>query len=103
MHFNGMGILLNLKLSPKIARKMLLQAHKWTGKEALVDGVVDEIAPPDLMFDAALRIAREWAPKAKAGVYGLLRNELYGEATKAFALISHVHSRETNRRALVKL
>jgi enoyl-CoA hydratase/carnithine racemase len=103
MHFEGMGILLNLKLSPKIARKMLLQAHKWTGKEALADGVVDKIAPPDKMLEAAMSIARKWAPKAKAGVYGVLRHELYGEASKAFALISHVHSRETNRRALVKL
>ncbi|KAK6002430.1 hypothetical protein QM012_002068 [Aureobasidium pullulans] len=103
MHFQGMGTLLSLKLSPKIARKMLLQAHKWTGKEALADGVVDDIASPEAMLDAALKVAREWAPKAKAGVYGVLRHELYGEATRAFALISHVHSRETNRRALVKL
>jgi len=103
MHFQGMGTLLSLKLSSKIARKMLLQAHKWTGTEALADGVVDEIAPPDQMLHVALRIAGEWAPKAKAGVYGVLRHELYGEASKAFALISHVHSRETNRRALVKL
>jgi Delta3-Delta2-enoyl-CoA isomerase len=103
LHFEGMGTLLRLKLGPQVARKMLLQAHKWTGREACADGVVDEIAKPDQMLDAALVIANTWAPKAKAGVYGLLRGELYGEATKAFALISHVHSRETNRRALVKL
>jgi hypothetical protein len=54
-------------------------------------------------LDAALTLAELWAPKAKAGVYGVLRGELYGEATRSFALISHVHSRETNRRALVKL
>lgn len=41
MHFEGMGTLLNLKLGPPIARRMLLQAHRWTGKEALVDGIVD--------------------------------------------------------------
>lgn len=98
-----MGTLLRLKLGPQVARKMLLQAHKWTGKEAFADGIVDEIALPEEMFDVALHLADTWAPKAKAGVYGLLRGELYGEATKAFALISHVHSRETNRRALFKL
>lgn len=103
LHFEGMGTLLRLKLGAAIARKMLLQAHKWTGKEAFADGIIDDIAPPDQMFDAALAIARTWAPKAKAGVYGLLRGELYGEATRAFALISHVHSRETNRRALARL
>lgn len=103
MHFEGMGTLLNLKLGPSIARKMLLQAHRWTGKEALVDGIVDQIARPEEMLDVALTLANQWAPKAQAGVYGVLRAELYGEATRAFALISYVHSRETNRRALVKL
>lgn len=103
MHFEGMGTLLRLKLGPQVARKMLLQAHRWTSKEAYADGIVDEIARPEQMLNVALDLARTWAPKAKAGVYGVLRNELYGEASRAFALISHVHSRETNRRALVKL
>jgi enoyl-CoA hydratase/carnithine racemase len=103
MHFEGMGSLLKLKLAPQIARKMLLEAYKWTGKEALADGIVDQIARPEEMLDVALDLANKWAPKAKAGVYGVLRGELYGEASRAFALISHVHSRETNRRALVKL
>jgi enoyl-CoA hydratase/carnithine racemase len=103
MHFEGMGSLLRLKLAPQIARKMLLEAHKWTGKEALADGIVDQTARPEEMLDVALDLANKWAPKAKAGVYGVLRGELYGEASRAFALISHVHSRETNRRALVKL
>jgi enoyl-CoA hydratase/carnithine racemase len=82
---------------------MLLEAHRWTGEEALADGLVDCIASPDKMFDAALELARKWAPKAKAGVYGVLRNELYGEADKAFQAISYVHSKRTNRRALTKL
>lgn len=98
-----MGTLLTAKLGPQTARKMLLQAHRWTSKEAFADGVVDEIARPEDMFEVALAMAQQWAPKAKAGVYGVLRGELYGEAQRAFALISHVHSRETNRKALVKL
>jgi enoyl-CoA hydratase/carnithine racemase len=36
---------------------MLLEAHRWTGKDALQDGVVDAIAPPDKMFDVALEMA----------------------------------------------
>lgn len=103
MHFDGMGSLLRLKLSPVIARKMLLEAHRWTGEEALRDGIVDAIAPPDKIFEVALNLARTWAPKAKAGVYGVLRGELYGEADRMFQSISYVHSRRTNRKALVKL
>lgn len=103
MHFEGMGSLLRLKLSPVVARKMLLEAHKWTGEEALKDGIVDQIAVPEKMFDVALVIAETWAPKSKAGVYGVLRGELYGEADRMFQSISYVHSRRTNRKALVKL
>lgn len=98
-----MGALLRLKLSPKIARKMLLEAHKWTGESALADGIVDTIAAPEDMFEVALEMARKWAPKAKMGVYGVLRAELYGDALKAFQRISYVHSRSTNRKALAKL
>lgn len=67
LHFDGIGALPRLKLGPRIARKMLLEAHKWTGKEALEDGIVDAVAEPDQMFDVALEMANKWAPKAKMG------------------------------------
>ena len=82
---------------------MLLEAHRWTGKEALADGVVDAIARPSDMFDMALDLAKKWAPKAKMGVYGVLRAELWGDAVEKFQKISYVHSRQTGRPALVKL
>ena len=103
LHFHGIGALPRLKTNPKIARKMLLEAHRWTGKEALEDGIVDAIAEPDKMFDVALELAQKWAPKAKGGVYGLLRNELYGEAMAKFQSISFVHGRMTSRPALSKI
>jgi enoyl-CoA hydratase/carnithine racemase len=46
---------------------MLLEAHKWTAKEALEDGIVDAIAEPDQMLDAAIELGAKWAPKAKMG------------------------------------
>lgn len=82
---------------------MLLEAHKWTGEEALVDGIVDAVAPPEKMFEVALEMARKWAPKAKMGVYGVLRGELYGDAARSFQKISFVHSRTTTRPALAKI
>jgi enoyl-CoA hydratase/carnithine racemase len=98
-----MGALLRMKLSPPIARKMLLEGHKWTSKEALSDGLVDEIAHPDKMFETALALGSRLAPKATAGVYGVLRGELYGEADRIFQSISHVHSRPTSRQAKANL
>jgi enoyl-CoA hydratase/carnithine racemase len=67
MHFNGVGTLPRLKLQPKVARKMLLEGHRWTGKEALDDGIVDSIAEPEKMLEVAFDLANKWAPKAKAG------------------------------------
>lgn len=98
LHFPGIGSLLRLKLHPQIARRMLLEAHKWTGKEALKDGVVDAIAEPDKMFDVAMELAQRWAPKAKMDVYSVLRNELYGEAARAFREISYVSQHSSRLR-----
>jgi enoyl-CoA hydratase/carnithine racemase len=88
-----------MKLAPQVARKMLLEGHKWTSQEAFKDGIVDSIVGPDKLFKTAMTFAERVSPKAKAGVYGLLRSELYGEADRMFQSISHVHSRPTSRQA----
>ncbi|PGG97082.1 hypothetical protein AJ80_09743 [Polytolypa hystricis UAMH7299] len=95
VHFPGIGYMARLKLRPNIARKMLLEAYKWTGKEALTDGIVDQIAEPEDMLGAAIEVARKWAPKGRMGVYGVLRQELWGEAARKFQSISYVHHRST--------
>lgn len=67
LHFDGIGALPRLKLAPKVARKMLLEAHRWTAEEAIRDGVIDAMAEPDQMFAVAMGLARKWAPKSKMG------------------------------------
>lgn len=103
LHFPGIGTLPRLKLHPQIARKMLLEAHRWTGKEALKDGIVDAIAEPDKMFDVAMELARTWAPKAKMDVYSTLRQELYGEAARSFREISYNYGRKPDAPAKAKI
>lgn len=103
LHFPGIGFLPRLKLRPQVARKMLLEAHKWTGQEALADGIVDEVAEPDRMLDIALEKAKQIQSKAKMGVYSLLRNELWGEASEAFRKISYVHGKFTNTSPKAKI
>lgn len=103
LHFPGIGALPRLKLRPQIARKMLLEAHKWTGKEAYEDGIVDEIADPEEMLDAAIKLAEKWKSKSKMGVYALLRTELWGEALEKFKAISYVHSRRVGTAAKAKI
>jgi enoyl-CoA hydratase/carnithine racemase len=103
LHFDGMGALLRAKLAPRVARKVLLEAHRFTGKEAFEDGIVDEIAPPAELFDCAMKYAKKWEGKAKMEVYGVLRGELLGDAIAKFQGLSHVHSRATSRVAKLKL
>ncbi|RVX75127.1 hypothetical protein B0A52_01404 [Exophiala mesophila] len=103
LHFQGIGALPRLKLAPHVARKLLMQAHKFTATQAQQDGIVDEAVAPDQMFEAALAIARKWAHTAKQNVYTLIREELYGDAVSKFKLISHVHGRMTSRPAGIKL
>ncbi|KAK7906286.1 hypothetical protein LTR67_001012 [Exophiala xenobiotica] len=103
LHHEGMGSLVRSKLAPKVARKVLLEAHKYTGKTALEDGIVDDVADPDKMFGIALKLAENWKSKAKMGVYGLLRNELWGHALMAYRQNSYVHHKETSREPKVKL
>ncbi|KAK5110249.1 hypothetical protein LTR62_006102 [Meristemomyces frigidus] len=103
LHFPGIGTLPRLKLRPQVARAMLLEAKRWTGTEALADGIVDFVAEPEGMLEVAMELARQWAPKAKMGVYSLLRNELYGDAGKAFREISYVHGRLTDLPAKAKI
>jgi enoyl-CoA hydratase/carnithine racemase len=102
-HFDGIGALPRLKLAPRAARKMLLEAHRWGGREALEDGVVDEVAEPGDMLEAAMGLARRVAPKGKMGVYALHRNELYGEAAEALRRLSYVHGRATRRQGGAKM
>lgn len=103
LHFPGIGALPRLKLRPQVARRMLLEADRWTGEQALADGIVDEIAEPDKMLDTALNLAKRLAPKAKMGVFSLLRNELYGEAGKSFRDISYVFGRKVTEAAKAKI
>lgn len=91
LHFDGIGSLPRLKLRPQIARKMLLEAHKWTGKQAFEDGIVDAVAKPDEMLNVAVKLAKEQSERATMGVYGLLRSELWGQALEQLKAISFVH------------
>ncbi|KAF1809371.1 ClpP/crotonase [Eremomyces bilateralis CBS 781.70] len=103
LHFPGIGALPRLKLRPQIARQMLLEAHKWTGKEAYADGIVDAVAEPEEMLEAAVKLAEKWQSKSKMGVYSVLRSELYGEALDKLRSISYVHGKRVTAPAKAKI
>lgn len=104
LHFDGIGSLIRSKVSPQVARKILLEAHRFTAQEALEAGIVDAIeSSPEKLNGLALEWANLWKDKAAADVYGVLRGELVESALKSFSSLSYVHSRPTSRSPKVKL
>ncbi len=59
LSFPGIGSLPRLKLAPQIAKKMLLEAHRWTGEEAARDGIVDEVVEPERLLEKGLEVAKK--------------------------------------------
>ncbi|KAG8624094.1 hypothetical protein KVT40_009070 [Elsinoe batatas] len=103
LHFPGIGSLPRLKLGHRVARKMLLEAHRWTGEEAVRDGVVDEAVKGGEVLGRAEEVARKWAGKGRMGVYGVLREELVGEAARGLREISYVRGKRVDREAKAKI
>lgn len=103
LHFPGIGFLPRLKLCPQVARKMLLEAHRWTGKEAFADGIVDDVAAPKEMLEVAFKKARSIQGKSRMGVYSVLRNELWGEAAEKIRGICYVHGKLVTAPAKAKI
>jgi enoyl-CoA hydratase/carnithine racemase len=85
------------KVSPRVVRKILLEAHRYTGPEALKDGIVDALAALGELYSMATEWANHWKAKARADVYGVLRGELVEPAVESFNGLSYVHSQPTLR------
>lgn len=98
LHFPGIGSLVKSKLVPSVARKVLLEGHKYTGKEALADGIVDRIVSAEELLPTAVELASRVKSKARGNVYGLLRAELNLEPLKRLQSVSHVHNQRIKPR-----
>lgn len=90
-----------------MARKILLEAHRYTGPDALKDGVVDALAAPDELYSTALEWANRWKDKAKADAYGILRGELVKPAiefqcTKLCPFMANLKNSEDETVAIVE-
>lgn len=93
LYFPGITALLKAKLAPRVSKKLVLEAHRFTGKEAEEDGVVDHTVPKAVLEAAALALADRWKGKAKAGVYHLLRADLMLEPLEQFQRLSSSRNR----------
>ncbi|CAG8819109.1 22866_t:CDS:2, partial [Cetraspora pellucida] len=72
----GMAAIIRTKMTPKIYRDCILQAHRFSGQDALNQGLVDIIAPEKDVLPKAKELALKWSKYASAGdIYGDLKKE----------------------------
>ncbi|KAL9619618.1 MAG: hypothetical protein Q9160_005805 [Pyrenula sp. 1 TL-2023] len=92
--FPGIGALPAAKLSPGVARRMLLEGERWGGREARREGIVDETGETgEGVQKKAREVAARVAERAKGGVYGVLRGELWRGVGEGLRAVSGVHAR----------
>ncbi|KAI9293303.1 ClpP/crotonase, partial [Neoconidiobolus thromboides FSU 785] len=67
---------------PVIAKKIILQGHRFTGKEAKQAALVDDIKPKDSLLNYGFEFAKTIAKNNNNSTYSNLRAELYSEVIK---------------------
>lgn len=63
--------------SPSVLRTVALEAHRFTGPEAVAIGIADALAPEGLADALRFVQDRQLLEKPKSGVYGTIKAELY--------------------------
>lgn len=76
-----MSALLRYKMQPHVYRSVVLEAKRYSGKEALANHLVDAIAEGvEPTIELAKQVALKIAPKAKCGsIYTLIKEDMYPE------------------------
>lgn len=77
----GMNALLIARLSPPVAHRAMVTAHRYTGTEALAAGIVTELAPEDQVLKRAIDLAAGLAGKPRNGV-GAIKRGIYGSVLR---------------------
>ncbi|KAK0388185.1 hypothetical protein NLU13_4430 [Sarocladium strictum] len=73
----AMAALFRVKLPPTSFRTLILEAHRFTGAEAVTAGLADAEAPQGLEDALAFVEKKQLKDKPRTGVYGALKLEMY--------------------------
>ncbi|KAL2116349.1 hypothetical protein VTJ04DRAFT_8516 [Mycothermus thermophilus] len=83
----AMSSIFRLKTPPHIYRKLVLEAHRFPGPEAAQVGLVDRAGGLDEVFKLIDEL--KLTGKAKTGIYGLLKAEMYRESVALLSKEGH--------------
>jgi enoyl-CoA hydratase/carnithine racemase len=75
----GMNALLTARLSPHVAHRAMVTAHRYTGPEALESGIIAELATEEEVVDRAVSLAAALAGKPRQGL-GAIKRGIYASA-----------------------
>lgn len=92
----AMSSIFRLKLAPAVYRTLVLEAHRFGGQAAVEAGIVDRLGG----LEAVLELVRErkLTGKAKTGIYGLLKAEMYRESVALLSAEGYEQGEERDRR-----
>jgi enoyl-CoA hydratase/carnithine racemase len=77
-----MNALLTARLSPPVAHRAMVTAHRFTGPAALAAGIVTDLAPEQDLLDRALTLATDLAGKPRHGI-GAIKRGMYAPVIAA--------------------
>jgi Delta3-Delta2-enoyl-CoA isomerase len=80
----GMYAFLGARLSPPVAHRAMVTAHRFTAAECLAGGVVTEVAPEAEVVDRAVALADGLSGKARHS-YGAIKRDIYAAAIAALS------------------
>lgn len=80
----GMNALLTARLSPPVAHRAMVTAHRYTGPEALAGGIVAELAPEEEVVDRAVGLAAALVGKPRHGI-GAIKRGIYARVIEMLA------------------
>jgi enoyl-CoA hydratase/carnithine racemase len=78
----GMNALLKARLSPPVAHRAMVTAHRYPGPEALDGGIVAELAPAEELVDRAAGLAAALVGKPRHGL-AEIKGRLYASVIES--------------------
>ena len=79
---DGMAALIQARLTPQAAHRVMTTAHRYGGNAAAEDGIVDQAVPEERVLPVAIELAASLAEK-DAATLGAIKQGMYANVVRA--------------------